>query len=80
MEEEINILKHELVPKHLKLTQQERTEILQKYNISITQLPKIKIDDPTIKDLKAEIGDIIKIIRPSPTAKETTFYRAVTYG
>mgnify|MGYP001568704874 CR=1 FL=1 len=79
MEEEINILKHNLTPKHTKLTEQEKKDLLEHYNISITQLPQVTISDPAIKELKPQIGDVIKIVRASPTANQTIFYRAVTH-
>jgi len=79
MEEEINILKHNLIPKHIKLSEEEKKQVLDHYNISVTQLPQITISDPAIKELKAQIGDVIKITRASPTANQTIFYRAVTH-
>jgi DNA-directed RNA polymerase subunit H (RpoH/RPB5) len=37
-------------------------ELLKKYNISLSQLPKIKIEDPALpKDVN--VGDVIKIER-----------------
>lgn len=78
-QKEVNILHHNLIPKHIKLLEQEKKDLLALYNISITQLPKITISDPVLKDLKPQIGDIIKIIRDSPTAAQTIFYRVVTH-
>lgn len=78
-QKEVNILRHNLIPKHVKLGEQEKKELLELHNISIIQLPKITISDPSLKDIKPQIGDVIKIIRDSPTAKQTIFYRAVTH-
>jgi len=73
----VNILEHELVPKHEILSPKEAEEILRKLGIKPTQLPWISIDDPIVKILGAKPGDIIRIIRRSPTAGETVAYRYV---
>lgn len=75
--EKIDITKHVLVPKHIKLNQEEINELMQKYNVSLRQLPKISVKDPMSKLLEAKIGDVIKIIRKSPTAAQSDFFRVV---
>ena len=75
-----DISKHTLVPKHTKLSEKEKEIILNKYNISVTQLPRILKNDSAIKDLKLKQGDVVKITRQSPTAGEIIFYRSVTNG
>lgn len=75
--EKIDITQSILVPKHIKLKQEEVNELLQKYNISLRQLPKISVKDPASKLLEAKVGDVLKIIRKSPTASQSEFYRAV---
>ncbi|MBD3163620.1 DNA-directed RNA polymerase subunit H [Candidatus Woesearchaeota archaeon] len=72
-----DIKKHILVPKHSKVSEKEKKELLDKYNITVFDLPSIKRTDPGIKDLDVKIGDIIKITRQSPTAGESIFYRCV---
>ena len=53
---------HILQPKHTKLKPNEVTELLSKYNISLSQLPKIRKNDPgLLQELQA--GDVIKIER-----------------
>ena len=79
-QETFNIAEHALVPKHVKLTEEEKNTLLQKYNISIKQLPEIHTSDPAIAHLDAKQGDVIKIIRKSPTIGETSFYRVVIHG
>ncbi|BFI73463.1 DNA-directed RNA polymerase subunit H (EC 2.7.7.6) [Nanoarchaeota archaeon] len=74
---EIDITKHYLVPKHELLSEEEKQELLKKYNIRLSDLPRIKISDPAIKNLGAKPGDIVKIIRNSPTAGESVYYRVV---
>ena|SRR3989338_10942560 len=80
MEEETQSIQHFLVPEHTKLNDAEKIKLLEKYNISIKQLPKIRLDDPSIKSLGIKAGDIIKILRKSPTVKETEFFRVVVSG
>lgn len=72
-----DIFKHVLVPKHEILTPEEREELLAKYRVKPYQLPKIKSSDPAIKAIGAKPGDIVRIIRKSPTAGEYVAYRYV---
>jgi len=76
----IDIEKHELVPKHIILNEQEKEELLKNYGISLRQLPRILVSDPVIKLLNGKLGDVVKIIRKSPTAGETIYYRVVIKG
>ena len=73
----VDIIKHILVPKHSLLGQKEKIKLLEKYDISTRQLPKILKKDPAIKDLNPKVGDVIKITRQSPTSGEYMFYREV---
>jgi len=77
MREEINILEHELVPRHEVVPPQEALELLRKLGIEPWQLPWISADDPVVKAIGAKPGDIIRIIRKSPTAGEFVAYRYV---
>jgi DNA-directed RNA polymerase subunit H len=76
----IDIEKHKLVPKHIILNEQEKEEVLKKYGISLKQLPRILVSDPIIKLLNGKPGDVVKIIRKSPTAGEAVYYRVVIKG
>ncbi len=69
--------KHILIPKHTKLSEKEKKEVLDMYNVTVKDLPKIGMNDPTISDLSAQQGDVIKIVRKSPTRGEATYYRGV---
>ncbi len=80
MDSTVEISKHILVPKHTKISEEEIKVILDKYNISLNQLPKILKSDPAIKNLNAEVGDVIKIERDSPTMGTVDFFRAVIHG
>lgn len=77
MPEEIDITKHEFVPKHTKLSEDEAQEMLKKFNISRKQLPRILKEDSAIQKLDVKKGDVIRIIRKSPTTGEAEFYRVV---
>lgn len=53
---------HILQNKHSKLSEKEAEELLEKLNISRSQLPKIFLTDSALPE-NCEIGDIIKIER-----------------
>lgn len=73
-----DILKHELVPHHEILSEEEVKKLLETYKISKDQLPRIRFDDPVVEAIKAKEGDVIKIIRKSPTAGISVAYRIVS--
>ncbi|MFA5142449.1 MAG: DNA-directed RNA polymerase subunit H [Candidatus Woesearchaeota archaeon] len=75
--DEFDVANHILVPKHTKLSEEEKEALFQKYNISEYNLPKILKADPAIKSLGAKVDDVIKIERASPTAGKSLYYRAV---
>ncbi len=68
---------HILVPKHELLKKKEAEEILNVLGIDKEDLPKIKAEDPIAKEIGAKPGDIIRIIRDSPTAGKSVVYRLV---
>lgn len=74
---EIDITKHYLVPKHVILSEEEKKELLEKYKVSLSDLPKIKISDPALKNLNVKPGDVVKIIRNNPWIGEEIYYRVV---
>lgn len=51
--------------------------MLDKYNITKGQLPKILANDPVVKMIKADPGDVLKITRNSRTAGTCILYRVV---
>lgn len=53
---------HILQPKHIKLKEEEVNELLEKLNISKSQLPKIFSTDAALPE-DCIIGDVIKIER-----------------
>ncbi|BDH79001.1 DNA-directed RNA polymerase subunit H [Methanothermobacter tenebrarum] len=72
-----DILKHQLVPEHVILSEEEAEKILEEMKIHAEQLPRIRTDDPVVKAIGAKEGDILKIIRESPTAGRFVTYRIV---
>jgi DNA-directed RNA polymerase subunit H len=71
------ILTHELVPKHEVMEEREVKELLDTYKIKREQLPKIKLSDAVIKEIKAEVGDVVRITRQSRIAGKVLSYRLV---
>lgn len=66
---------HSLQPKHIKLKNEEVEKLVNGLNISPTQLPKIKLKDPSLPE-NCIIGDIVKIERGEDREKEI-YYRVV---
>jgi DNA-directed RNA polymerase subunit H len=73
----VDIFQSELVPEQILLTEEEKEKVLSVLNVSLRELPKIKENDPVVKLLKAKKNDVIKIIRNSPTAGKSIYYRVV---
>jgi DNA-directed RNA polymerase subunit H len=73
---QFNILKHELVPHHRKLTIEEKEDFMKKFNIlKESQIPDISYFSPVSLVMGFKPGDVIHIKRKSRTAIETEFYR-----
>jgi DNA-directed RNA polymerase subunit H len=75
-----NIFDHILVPKHEIVKPDERKKLLQEYRVQPYQLPRLKASDPAVKAIGAKPGDIVRIIRDSPTAGKYVSYRYVVEG
>lgn len=73
----LDVSKHVLVPKHSKVSEKERKELFDKYVIELRDLPRIFRADPAIAELDVKDGDVVKIVRKSPTAGVCMFYRRV---
>ena len=67
---------HVLQPKHIKLKKEEVDKLLADLNISLAQLPKIKISDPGLQE-ECEISDVVKIEREID-GKKNIYYRVVS--
>jgi DNA-directed RNA polymerase I, II, and III subunit RPABC1 len=73
-----NISRHDLVPKHEAVTDdQEIAQIMETYRVkSRHQLPLILRNDPMARYLGLKPGHLVRITRTSPTAGEYILYRA----
>ena len=60
---ELNVLKHEMVPEHSIMSEDDLKNLYTRYKIGPEQLPKIYHDDPAVLSIGARISDVIKIVR-----------------
>jgi DNA-directed RNA polymerase subunit H len=74
---DIDIFKNRLSPQYKIMQKEEVDKLLEEYNVSLKDLPKIKSNDPAVKQLNANEGDVIEINRKSATAGEYNYYRVV---
>ena len=66
-------LEHDLIPKHIILSEQEKQKIMTEFKIKkISQFPKIFKTDSVVKLIEAKPGDLLKIER-----KNSIYYRMV---
>jgi DNA-directed RNA polymerases I, II, and III subunit RPABC1 len=73
---QFNILKHNLVPKHIILSKEEENNFKKKFNILHNeQIPDISYFSPVSLVLGIRPDNIVKIERKSPTSITSDYYR-----
>ena len=77
----MDIQKHNLVPKHEILLEDEVEEIFEELDYNKEDLPKISEKDPVSKEIGAKVGDVLRITRNSQTrdSTEKTIESSITY-
>ena len=70
-----NIYKHIFVPKHVILSKQEGKDVLDKYYITLENLPKIKREDAIAKYIGLRPNDVVKISSFNATTGSGISYR-----
>lgn len=73
---QFNILEHILVPQHRVLSEAEKINIKNKYNIiNDNEFPDINRFDPVAQAIGIRPNEVCEIIRPSKTAISAPYYR-----
>jgi DNA-directed RNA polymerase subunit H (RpoH/RPB5) len=71
-----NPTKHELVPKHEKMNNEDVKKLMENLKLKAkTQLPFIQKTDVIARWLGIQSGDVVKITRYSPTSGKSYYYR-----
>ena len=81
----INLIDLHIIPEHKLLSDEEKEIYMQSYQHSHTKnnfkgMSKMFVTDPVARYYNMQVGDIVKIIRPSITSGYSVFYRRITPG
>ena len=71
-----NILQHDLVPPHRPLSEEETKQVMETFHLDdIKKFPEISRFDAVARTLGIRPGQVCEILRSSPTAITTKYYR-----
>jgi len=73
----INITHHDIVPRHILLSEEEANRVMEEYQAKKVQLPRLLTTDPVAKYYGMKVGDVCKIVRQSPMTGESYYYRVL---
>lgn len=74
------IVEHEYVPRVEVLSKEEARKVLKKLHARVWQLPWLRANDPLALAVGAKPGDVVRIVRKSPSSGEFVAYRFVVPG
>lgn len=70
-----NVTRHSLVPKHEKISEREKNDLLKRMRVRSNNLPHIKMNDPVSKYMGLKKGDVVRIHRNSEISETCVYYR-----
>lgn len=73
----IDLVSHDIIPRHILLSDDEKEKVLSEYNITKKNLPQMLSSDPIARYYNMKVGDVVKIIRPSITGGHAVAYRII---
>lgn len=80
----INLVDMNIIPDHHLLTEEEKDIYIKSYHYQTKNnfkgMSKIFISDPVARYYNMNVGDIVRIVRPSVTSGYSVFYRRVVPG
>ena len=72
-----DLCSHRSVPPHRLMSRAEIKQLVAKYNLTMSQIASIHLDDPVVKHYGAKVGDVFEIMRMRPNTKAAIAYRKV---